>query len=216
MTRKQGKTSVIDVKALLDEDGDYLARDGAGDRAGDAGGGDDRGARRREGRADERAAGLPRGLLHAVADHAGRHAGAAGAAGPGRAVLDRLFERYQRSEKALVAALGGDVRAGGLDPQGEGDHRGAVRARLLGLGDQRDQQDAGRRARRLRRAPAGGGLSLPDPRRPLRAGARGGRHPQPGGADRDRHRLGRPAPGARGGAGQPRERDELEGLPASG
>ena len=53
-----------------------------------------------------------------------------------------LFERYQRSEKALVGDPGRDVRAGGFDPQGKGGDRGIVRAQLLGLGDQRDQQVA--------------------------------------------------------------------------
>ena len=48
-----------------------------------------------------------------------------------------LFERYQRSEKALVGDPGGDVRAGGLDPQGEGGDRGVMRAQLFGVGDQR-------------------------------------------------------------------------------
>ncbi|WP_348629734.1 transposase [Mesorhizobium sp. M7A.F.Ce.TU.012.03.2.1] len=38
-----------------------------------------------------------------------------------------LFERYQRSENALVSAL---VE---MYVQGEGDHRGAVRSCLLGL-----------------------------------------------------------------------------------
>ena len=64
-----------------------------------------------------------------------------------------LFERYQRSERALVATLAGDVRAGRLDPEGQGDHRGAVRPRLLGLGDLGDQQAAGREPRRLCRRP---------------------------------------------------------------
>jgi putative transposase len=32
-----------------------------------------------------------------------------------------VFARYQRSEKALVAALVGDVRAGGFDAQTQGD-----------------------------------------------------------------------------------------------
>ena len=39
-----------------------------------------------------------------------------------------VFERYQRSEKALVARAGRDVRAGRVDTQGEGDHRRVVRA----------------------------------------------------------------------------------------
>src|SRR5881397_2823418 len=71
-----------------------------------------------------------------------------------------LFERYQRSEQALVATLA-EMRAcppaggagpggpGRLDPEGEGRDRGAVRARLLGLGDLRGQQAARRGPGRL-------------------------------------------------------------------
>jgi len=61
-----------------------------------------------------------------------------------------LFERYQRSEKALVAALAemlvaalAEMYARRVDPEGQGDHRGAVRAQLLGVGDQRHQHQAG-------------------------------------------------------------------------
>jgi hypothetical protein len=53
-----------------------------------------------------------------------------------------LFERYQRSERALVAALA-DVRARGFDPESEGDHRGAVRPQLFGFLDQRNESAAG-------------------------------------------------------------------------
>jgi hypothetical protein len=42
-----------------------------------------------------------------------------------------LFEYYQRSGRRV-------------DTQGEGDHRGTVRARSLGVLDQHDQQAAGR------------------------------------------------------------------------
>ena len=54
-----------------------------------------------------------------------------------------LFERYQRSERALVGSAGGDVRARGIDAEGEGDHRGAVRPQLFGFVDQCDQPAAG-------------------------------------------------------------------------
>ena len=78
---------------------------------------------------------LPLGLLRPHADHPRRQAGAAGAAGSRRPVLDRAV----RALPALRAGAGGDpgrdVRAGRLDAEGEGDHRGAVRPRLLGLGD---------------------------------------------------------------------------------
>ena len=55
-----------------------------------------------------------------------------------------LFERYQRSERALVAALAEMYVQGVSDPQSEGDHRGAVRPQLFGLLDQCDEPAAGR------------------------------------------------------------------------
>jgi hypothetical protein len=75
-----------------------------------------------------------------------------------------LFERYQRSEKALVAALA--------------------------------EMYAPRR-----------GLPVLDRRRALRAGPRGRGDPQPGGAARDRHRLGRPPQHRGGRARRSRMRD---------
>jgi putative transposase len=39
-----------------------------------------------------------------------------------------LFERYQRSEKALVGTLGGDVYPRGLDEDSESGDRGVMRA----------------------------------------------------------------------------------------
>jgi putative transposase len=54
-----------------------------------------------------------------------------------------LFERYQRSEKALVSALAEMYVQGGLDAQGEGHHRGTLRPQLLRVCHQRHQQDAG-------------------------------------------------------------------------
>src|SRR3954447_22778808 len=135
-----------------------------------------------------------------------------------------LSERYQRSGQALVASLaemGARPPAGGagpggpgrLDAEGEGGHRGAVRARLLGLGHLGGQQAAGRGARRLRPAAAGGAVRLPRARRALREGARGRDRRQPRRAGRGRGRRRRPSPGARGRAGQPREPLVVEGLP---
>jgi hypothetical protein len=54
-----------------------------------------------------------------------------------------LFERYQRSEKALVGTLAEMDVQGGLDAEGQGGDRGAVRAQLLRLLDRRHQQEAG-------------------------------------------------------------------------
>src|SRR3954452_2694226 len=138
-----------------------------------------------------------------------------------------LFERYRRSGQALVASLA-EMRAcppaggagpggpGRLDAEGEGGHGGAVRARLLRLGDLLDQQAPRRGARRLRPAAARGAVRLPDARRPLREGARERHRGQPGGAGRGRDRPGGTAPGARGRAGEPGEPLVVEGLPARG
>lgn len=54
-----------------------------------------------------------------------------------------LFVRYQRSEKALVAALAEMYVQGGIHTQGQSDHRRTVRAQLLGDDDQPDQQGLG-------------------------------------------------------------------------
>ena len=59
------------------------------------------------------------------------------------AVLDRAVRALPALGEGAGVGAGGDVRAGGVDPQGEGDHRGAVRPRLLRLGHQRDQQGPG-------------------------------------------------------------------------
>ena len=123
-----------------------------------------------------------------------------------------LFERYQRSEKALVSAL--------VEMYVQGVSTRKVKAiteelcghELLGLDDQRGEQEPGRGAEEVRAAAAGGGVPVPDPGRPLREGARGRGDPQPGGAGGDRDQLGRAAPGAGGGAGQPGERYELAGV----
>ena len=77
---------------------------------------------------------------YAHAGHADRQARAARSAGPRRPVLDRVVRALSALGAGLGGGTGGDVRAGRLDPEGEGDHRGAVRPQLLGLVDQRHQQ----------------------------------------------------------------------------
>ena len=46
-----------------------------------------------------------------------------------------VFERYQRSEKALVVALAEMYVQGGIDEEGESNYRAAVRARVFGVDD---------------------------------------------------------------------------------
>ena len=99
-------------------------------------------------------------------------------------VLDRAVRALPALRAGLGRGPGRDVRAGGLDAEGQGDHRGAVRPPLLGLEHQRDQPAAGREPGPVRRPSARGGLSLPDPGCPLRAGPRGRRHPQPSAVSR--------------------------------
>ncbi len=124
-----------------------------------------------------------------------------------------LFERYQRSERALVATLA-EMYVQGVSTRKVKAITEELRPRLLGLGDLGDQPAAGREPRRLCRPPARRALPLPHPRRLLREGARGRRGDEPGGADRRRNRLGRPPPDPRRRDGQPREPLLLEGLPA--
>jgi transposase-like protein len=54
-----------------------------------------------------------------------------------------LFARYQRSEKALVAALMEMYVQGVVDPAGEDDHRGTVRARVQCECDQCTEREDG-------------------------------------------------------------------------
>jgi hypothetical protein len=54
-----------------------------------------------------------------------------------------LFERYQRSEQALVATPA-EMYVQGVSTRKEGDHRGAVRPQLLGFRHLFDQQAPGR------------------------------------------------------------------------
>src|SRR5215467_2618685 len=166
-----------------------------------------------EGRADSGAAGLPVWLLRPDADHADWQARAAGATGPRRAVLDRAVRTLPTFGTGAGSSAGGDVCAGCFDAQGEGDHRGTVRPQLFGVLDQRNEPAAGREPGTICRPSVGRSLPLSDPRRTLRAGARGRRDRQPGGIDRDRYRLGRPPPGAGGRARQSREPFQLARFP---
>ena len=75
-----------------------------------------------------------------------------------------LFERYQRSEQALVATLAEMYVQGVFDPEGQGDHRGALRPRLFGLGHLCHQQASGRKPRGLCRTPPRRALCLSHPR----------------------------------------------------
>lgn len=95
----------------------------------------------------------------------------------------QLFERYQRSEKALVSALA-EMYVQGVSTR-------KVKAIAVCVSS------------------AGGGLPVPDPRRPLREGAGLWLRAQPCSDGGDRDQLGRSTVRAGCGAGQPGERDEL-------
>ena len=113
MTKRQGKSGTIDVKAVLAEDEEFLRALVRTALQEGARSGNERGAGRRERRTGGGPAGLPVGLLRPDVDHTGRQVGIAGAAGSNRAVLDRAV----RTVSALGARAGGDVRARGFDPQ---------------------------------------------------------------------------------------------------
>ena len=103
MTKRQGRSGTIDVKAVLAEDEEFLRAlvrtalqevlevemtEALGAEKGRTGGGP---------------AGLPVGLLRPDADHADRQTRAAGAGGPRRALLDRAV----RALSAVGAGAGG-------------------------------------------------------------------------------------------------------------
>ena len=136
MTKRQGKSGTIDVKALLTEDEEFLRAlvrtalqevletemtEALGAEKGE----------RAAGRQGYRSGYYRRTLITRVGklelrvpqDRTGRFS-------------TELFERYQRSERAMVAALA-EMYARGFDPQSEGNHRGAVRPQLFGFLDQR-------------------------------------------------------------------------------
>jgi hypothetical protein len=108
-----------------------------------------------------------------------------------------LFERIQRSEKALASALvemyvqGVSTRKVKLITEelcGHSFAASTISAINKGL-------DEG--LTKSRPAAADRGIPVSDPGCPLRKGARGRDHPEPSGADRHRHQLGGAAPGAR-------------------
>ena len=183
MTKRKGKPELIDVKELLERDADFLqaALQALLQAALEAEMSETIGAEkgeRTETRLAYRSGYYPRSLVTRVGtlelrvpqDRAGRFS-------------TELFQRYQRSEKALVGTLA-EMYVQGVSTRKVGGDRGLVRAQLLGLGDQRDQQVVGRGPAGLCRATPERALALSDPRRALREGARGRDHRQPRGAGR--------------------------------
>jgi len=81
---------------------------------------------------DSGAAGLPVGLLRADADHADWQARAVGAADRAGWFSTELFERYQRSEWALVAAPA-EMYVQGVSTRKVATHAGVRESRLIGL-----------------------------------------------------------------------------------
>jgi hypothetical protein len=80
--------------------------------------------------------------------------------GSGGSVLDRAIRALPALGEGAGRDAGRDVRAGRLGAEDQGGDRGAVRAQLLGVVDQADQQDARRGTACIRRAPADRRLSL--------------------------------------------------------
>ena len=143
MTKRQGKSGTIDVKALLAEDEEFLRAlvrtalqevleaemtEALGAEKGE----------RTAGRQGYRSGYYGRTLITRVGklelrvpqDRAGRF-------------TTELFETVSALGAGAGGSAGGDVRARGIDAEGEGDHRGAVRPQLFGFLDQCDQPAAG-------------------------------------------------------------------------
>lgn len=64
-------------------------------------------------------------------------------AGSDRPVLDGIVRELSTLGEGTGIGAGRDVRARRVDPEGEGDHRGTVRPRLLGLDGERGDGAAG-------------------------------------------------------------------------
>jgi putative transposase len=139
MTKCAGKSGVIDLKGLLARDEDFVraAVEGLVQAALEAEMTEAIGAgkgERTETRLSYRSGYYGRSLITRVGtlelrvpqDRLGRFS-------------TELFERYQRSEKALVGTLA-EMYVQGVSTRKVKGNRGIVRAQLLGLGDQRDQQ----------------------------------------------------------------------------
>src|ERR1700745_2374649 len=100
MTKKQGRSGTIDIKAVLAEDEEFLRAlvRTALQEVLEAEMTEALGAEKGERAAGQ--TGLPAGLLRPDIDHAGRQAGIAGPAGPNRAVLDRAEPRHRHRPAA--------------------------------------------------------------------------------------------------------------------
>ena len=206
MTKRQGKSGTIDVKALLAGDEEFLRAlvRTALEEVLEVEMTEALGAEKSErttGRLGYRSGYYGRTLVTRIGklelrvpqDRGGRFS-------------TELFERYQTLGAGAGCGAGGDVRAGGFDSQSQDDHRGVVRPQLFGLVDQRDQPAAGCEPGAICRPWLGRSVPLSDPRRALRAGARGRGDLEPSSAHRDWHRLGWPPSGAGGRARQPESR----------
>jgi hypothetical protein len=86
-------------------------------------------------RAHARAAGLPLRPLRPHPDHPDRQARTEGAAGPFGTFLHRTVRALPAIGTGTRRHPGRNVRAGRLDAEGEGDHRGAARPCLVGAYD---------------------------------------------------------------------------------
>jgi putative transposase len=207
MTKRQGKSGTIDVKALLRADEEFLralvrtALQEVLEAERTEALGAEKGERTAE-RQGYRSGYYGRTLITRIGklelrvpqDRAGRFS-------------TELFERYPALGASAGGGAGGDVCARGIDAElcGHSFSASSISAINQRLDDGLAQ---------IRRSSVGRSRSLPDCRRALRTGARGRGDRQPGGADRDRHRLGRPPPGDGGRARQPRKPIELAGFPA--
>ena len=167
MTKRQGKSRTIDIKAVLAEDEEFLRAlvrrvlqevleaemtEALGAEKGE----------RAVGRQGYRSGYYGRTLITRVGklelrvpqDRTGRFS-------------TELFERYQRSERALVAALAEMYVQGVSTRKVKAITEELCGHSFFGLRDQRHQPAAGCQSGAIRRPPVGRSLSLSDPRRAL-------------------------------------------------
>ena len=123
-----------------------------------------------------------------------------------------VFERYQRSEKALVGALA-EMYVQGVSTRKVKEITEQLCGHEFSASTvSRINQTLDEELEQVRQPAAGGRVSVSDAGCALREGAGRRGDPQPGGAGGDRHQPGRAAVRVGGGVGQPGEHDQLAGV----
>lgn len=131
MAKDHRKVSEQLAQEILLEDPKLPARDRRAGAPRNARGADDRAHRSRTLRAECCSHRPPQRLQAEGSTHQGRYAEPAGASRPGRHLLNEAVLTLPKKREGTLFGAHADVRGGGLDQEGQGNHRRAVRDLLL-------------------------------------------------------------------------------------